>query len=143
MHAIRHLLSPVEVPTAPPESSVFEVAKAMTEARVGAVMVVDHERVVGIFTERDLMTRVVVLGLDPESVPVGQVATRDVIYATPDMRRSDAIEMMRRAGCRHLPVIENGELVAMLSMRDLLKDEIEETYEELRELRDYLHSSHT
>jgi len=142
MHAIRSLLQPADVATAPPEASVFEVAKIMTEARVGAVMVVDHERVVGIFTERDLMTRVVVLGLDPENVPVGSVATRDVIYATPDMRRCDAIEMMRRAGCRHLPVLANGALIAMLSMRDLLRDEIEETSEELRELRDYLHSSH-
>jgi CBS domain-containing protein len=142
MHPIRHLIQNTDVAVAPPAASVYEVARAMTEARVGAIMVVDQGRVLGIFTERDLMTRVVVPGLDPELVPVSAVATPDVIYATPEMRRADAIDMMRRAGCRHLPVIEDGAVVAMLSMRDLLRDEIEETTEELNELRDYLHSSH-
>lgn len=143
MHPIRQLIRTGDVATAPSTASVFEVAKAMAEAGVGAIMIKDHGTVVGIFTERDLMTRVVVRGLDPEVITVGEVATREITYATLDMRRSDAIDKMQRSACRHLPVIEDGEVVAMLSMRDLLKDEIQEQGEELRELRDYLHSSHT
>jgi len=139
MHAIRHVIRPHRLVTAPPTASVLEVARIMTDARVGAIPIVRDQQVIGIFSERDLMTRIVVEGRDPQRALVLEVMTPEVITAAPDDTRSECLERMREARCRHLPVIDRGRLVAMLSMRDLLRDEIEEQDEEIRGLRAYLH----
>ena len=141
MHAIRHVIRPHHLVTAPPTASVLEVARIMTDARVGAIPIVEGERVVGIFSERDLMTRIVVEGRDPQRALVMEAMTHDVLTATPDDTRSECLERMREARCRHLPVLEDGRLIAVLSMRDLLRDEIEEQDEEIRGLRAYLHQT--
>jgi CBS domain-containing protein len=141
MHAIRHVIRPHRLVTAPPTASVLEVARIMSDARVGAIPIVEGERVVGIFSERDLMTRIVVEGRDPQRALVVEAMTLDVLTATPDDTRSECLERMREARCRHLPVLEGGRLVAVLSMRDLLRDEIEEQDEEIRGLRAYLHQT--
>jgi CBS domain-containing protein len=141
MHAIRHVIRPHRLVTAPPAASVLEVARTMTEARIGAIPIVEGQRVVGIFSERDLMTRIVVPGVDAQRTQVAEVMTRDVLTASPDETRSECLERMREARCRHLPVLENGRLVAVLSMRDLLRDEIQEQDEEIRGLRAYLHQT--
>jgi len=141
MHAIRHVIRPHRLVTAPPTASVLEVARIMKDARVGAIPIVEGERIVGIFSERDLMTRVVVEGLDAQRTPVTKVMTREVLTATPEDTRSECVERMRGARCRHLPVLEHGRLMAVLSMRDLLRDEIEEQHEEIQGLRAYLHQT--
>lgn len=143
MHTIRQLLRPAHLVVTPPEAPVLSVILLMADARVGAIPVVDgDDHIVGIFSERDLMLRVVIPGRDPSLVTVGEVMTPDVVVATPDTLRSSAIETMRRHGCRHLPVVRpDGTVVAVLSMRDLLRDEIEEQHEEIRELRAYIHQS--
>jgi len=141
MHAIRHVIRPHRLVTAPPTASVLEVARIMTDARVGAIPIVEGERIVGIFSERDLMTRIVVEGRDPQRTLVLEVMTHEVLTAAPDDTRSECLERMREARCRHLPVLERGRLVAVLSMRDLLRDEIEEQDEEIRGLRAYLHQT--
>jgi CBS domain-containing protein len=141
MHKIKTLLRRRALVTATPDESVLEVARRMVDARVGAIPILEQRRLVGIFSERDLMTRVVVTGRDPGAWRVGDVMTREVITAEPDERRAECLEKMHRAGCRHLPVIEDGVLVAMLSMRDLLRDEIEEQVEEIQSLRAYLHQT--
>lgn len=112
----------------------------MTGARVGALCIVDGDRLVGVFSERDLMTRVLVAGLDPRTTLVGEVMTRDVVTAVLDDARTKCLEQMQKRGFRHLPVLEDGRLVAMLSMRDLLRDEIDEQREEIDGLHAYLHS---
>jgi CBS domain-containing protein len=141
MHAIRHVIRPHRLVTAPPTASVLEVARIMADARVGAIPIVEGERVVGIFSERDLMTRIVVEGRDPQRALVMEAMTHDVLTATPDDTRLECLERMREARCRHLPVLEHGRLIAVLSMRDLLRDEIEEQDEEIRGLRAYLHQT--
>jgi CBS domain-containing protein len=141
MHAIRHVIRPHRLVTAPPTASVLEVARIMTDARVGAIPIVEGERIVGIFSERDLMTRVVVEGLDAQRTPVTEVMTREVLTAAPEDTRSECVERMRGARCRHLPVLERDRLIAVLSMRDLLRDEIEEQHEEIQGLRAYLHQT--
>jgi len=138
MHKVKVLLRRRELISASPGETVIEVARKMDAARVGAVPVLDGRSLVGVFSERDLMTRVVVPGRDPEEVRVSEVMSGDVITAHVDERRSECLEKMRKAGCRHLPVLEDGEVVAMLSMRDLLRDEIEEQEEEIESLRAYL-----
>jgi CBS domain-containing protein len=139
MHAIRHVIRPHRLVTAPPTASVLEVIRIMTEARVGAIPIVEGKRILGIFSERDLMTRVVVQSLDAAETKVADVMTREVLTAEGEDTRSECLERMRGARCRHLPVLEDGKVIAVLSMRDLLRDEIEEQHEEIEGLRAYIH----
>jgi CBS domain-containing protein len=141
MHAIRYIIRPFRLVTAPPTATVMQVAQAMARARVGAIPIVEDDRIVGIFSERDLMTRVIVEGRDPSSTYVCDAMTTEVVTAAPHDTRSECLEKMQRSGFRHLPVIDEGRLLAMLSMRDLLSDEIAEQGEEIRGLRAYLHQT--
>ncbi len=139
MHKIDHILRERNLVTAQPHEAVYDVAQRMTGVGVGALVVVEDEHLVGIFSERDLMTRVIVRGFDPHDVAVGDVMTREVVTAALGDRRSDCLETMKAAGCRHLPVLADGRVIGMLSMRDLLFDEIEEQGDEIRNLRAYIH----
>jgi len=139
MHNIQRVLRRQHVVHTTPDSSVYETACAMAERHIGAMAVVDGERLVGIFSERDLMTRVVVPGRNPHDVRVADVMTRGVVTASLGDTRDTAIDKMKKAGCRHLPVLTEGRVIGMISMRDLLRDEIEEQEEEIRHLRAYLY----
>lgn len=141
MHSLRHVVRRTSFISARPDENVLEVAAKMTRARIGALPVLDGECLVGMFSERDLMTRVLVAGRDPQQTCVESVMTREVVTADIEETRSESLEKMYRAGCRHLPVLLDGRVVAMLSLRDLLRDEIEEQSEEIRDLRAYLHQS--
>ncbi|MEM7413638.1 MAG: CBS domain-containing protein [Myxococcota bacterium] len=135
MHTLRHVIHRLNLIHATPEMSVLDVATVMSEGRVGAIAVLDHGHLVGIFTERDLMTRVVVAGRDPATTCVEDVMTHEVVTAGLDDTVERSIDKMRSNGCRHLPVIHTGRVVTMLSMRHLLRDEVEEQVEEIRTLR--------
>lgn len=102
-----------------PEDSVAEAVALMTEQRIGAVMVVRGGQLVGIFTERDVMTRVVHPGRDARSTPLSEVMTERPQSIAPDETAGGALELMSRIGCRHLPVVAEGEIVGMVSIRDL------------------------
>jgi CBS domain-containing protein len=139
MHTLRHVIQRLHLVHAAPSASVFEVAALMSKARVGCIPVLEDEQLVGVFSERDLMTRVVVEGRDPRRTLVGAVMTREVITARLDDRVERCLEKMRSRSCRHLPVVAEGRVIAMISMRDLMSDEIEEQVEEIRGLRAYIH----
>lgn len=141
MHSVEQVLRVRSVVSAEPDERVLVVAERMAERGVGAIPVLRDGRLVGIFSERDLMTRVVVARRDPEAVPVGEVMTTGVVTASLADRTGECEEKMRRAGCRHLPVLAEGRVIGVLSMRDLLQDEIREAVEENRALRAYLHQS--
>jgi CBS domain-containing protein len=120
------------------EFSVHEAARFMTDKRIGAVPVLSGERLVGVFSERDLMTRVVVPGRDPRTTLVRDVMTRDLIVASP----SDDVEAcevkMAAAGCRHLPVVQGDRLLGFLSLRDLMRSDLDEKCEELAMMTYYV-----
>jgi len=139
MHTLQHILTRRFVTRAAPHETVLAAARRMAAASVGALVVLEEERLVGIFSERDLMTRVVVPGRDPATTTLAEVMTRHVVTAELLDRTNACEQKMRRSGCRHLPVLADQRVVAMLSMRDLLSDEIEEHAAENRALRDYLH----
>jgi CBS domain-containing protein len=141
MHRLREVLRQRRVVSAPPDAAVHAVALIMTKGRIGALPIVDGERLVGIFSERDLMTRVMVPRLDVDQTRVAEVMTREVVTATLDESVDACIDKMRRTGCRHLPVLEDGRLIGVLSMRDLLRDEIAEQHDEIRTLRAYIHQT--
>ena len=141
MHRLRHVLERRGVVSATPGETVHAVAVRMSEAGVGALPIFEGERLVGIFSERDLMTRVVVPRRDAERLRVGEVMTRDVVTATLDENVDACVDKMRRAGCRHLPVLASGEVIGVISMRDLLRDELAEQGHEIQQLRAYLYEA--
>ena len=141
MHTLRRVIQDLYLVHSAPGATVLEAATTMTEGRVGAIPILDGERLVGVFSERDLMTRVVVAGRDPAKTPVESVMTREVVTAGLDDSVEASLEKMRKAGCRHLPVVQNGRVLSMISMRDLLRDEIDEQTQEIRNLRAYIHQN--
>jgi CBS domain-containing protein len=138
MRTIRHLLEGKRVLSVEAETSVLDAARYMSERVIGAVPVTEGGRLVGMFTERDLMMRVVVPRRDAASTPVREVMTRDITTATPDDLRSECEAKMRRRHCRHLPVVESGNLVGTISLRDLLAEDIEERDAEVKILTEYV-----
>jgi CBS domain-containing protein len=111
-HALFHL---------PSTTSVRDAARTMSERNIGAIAVLDSGTLVGIFSERDVLSRIVADGLDPDSTLVGSVMTKDIIVASPSDDINEALQKMHACNCRHLPVVQGGNLVGMISIRDLLQ----------------------
>jgi CBS domain-containing protein len=101
--------------------NVGDVARRMREKNVGAVAVLDGGKLVGIFSERDVVTRVVAENRDAAMTPIGVVMTKDLIVADPSDQIDDAVEKMVAGNCRHLPIVKGGNLLGMISIRDLLQ----------------------
>ena len=141
MHRLRSVLERQQVITAAPDATVQEVAVKMTRAHIGAIPIVQQDRLIGIFSERDLMTRIVVPGRDPHATRVSEVMTREVETATLEEHVDFCVEKMKRVGCRHLPVVVDDKVIGVVSMRDLLRDELAEQDHEIRSLRAYLHQT--
>lgn len=108
--------------TVAPEDKVRKVAAQMDQNGVGAVLVVEKDgSLSGLFSERDLVGRVVTAGLDPESTPVGSVATPGPVGVAPDTHVRACAELLRERGFRHVPVVQDGKPVGILSARDFLE----------------------
>ena len=108
-----------DLATLSPDDSVADAAALMAERRLGAVMVVERGRLVGIFTERDMVSRVVAAGRDPGATALAQVMTPDPDTLEPGDFAREALQRMAAKGYRHLPVVEDGRPVGMVSVRDL------------------------
>jgi CBS domain-containing protein len=117
------------------------VAGRMAELHVGAILVLDNDELRGLFSERDLMKRVVLEKLDPERTPVGDVMSTDLVTIDELASVEDAMELMQVNNCRHLPVTRGSGVVGFLSMRDLMKYELTRKTEELHHMRAYIHGS--
>ena len=104
--------------------TVREAAQHMASKKIGAVPVVEGARLVGVFSERDLVARVVAPGLDPSHVTIGQVMTRDVVIAEPEETYEVALDRMLRGHIRHLPVVSGSRLVGFVSFRDLVLQDV-------------------
>lgn len=104
--------------TAGADETVAAVAERMSKASVGAVVILEDDRLAGVFTERDLLKRVVAAGKDPAKTGVGTVATREVVTVEPTTSLRDCANTLRRQKVRHLPVVEGRRLVGILSARD-------------------------
>jgi CBS domain-containing protein len=111
---------------APPDTSVSEAARLMAKRKVSAVMVVEGGRLVGIFTERDAVYRVIAKGRDAHTTRLAEVMTLDPKTVTPDESFGYAMLMMYEHGFRHAPVIENSRPVGIVSARNALDPELEE-----------------
>ena len=121
--------------------SVADVARRMADLRVGAILVLDGEELRGLFSERDLMTRVVVEGRNPETTPVSSVMSTNLATIDESATLDDALECMNQNSCRHLPVMSGTRVTGFLSMRDLMNFELEIKIEELQHLQAYVNGS--
>ncbi|HEY7676128.1 MAG TPA: CBS domain-containing protein [Candidatus Methylomirabilis sp.] len=139
MARIRDIIQGKMPDTIGPEATVLEAARKMTAVKVGALAVIEKERLVGIFSERDLMTRVVAPGLDPAAVKVGSVMTQDLVVADADESADACLNRMKQLHVRHLPVVSDNKLVGMLSVRNLLMMVASAKDEELKWLTDYVY----
>lgn len=138
---IRDLLKKQVTVSAGTDVSVLEVAKMMVEHNIGAVPILQEERLVGIFSERDLMSRVVAGGKDPARTAVREVMTEDPLTVEPTSDVATCMTLMRRHGFRHLPVCEGRDLKGVVSLRDILLHDLDEKDDEVRMMRAYLHSA--
>jgi CBS domain-containing protein len=119
MSTIETLMA-TEMISAAPNESVLEAATRMGRNRIGAVLVLDGARLAGIFSERDLLTRVIGQQRDLRTTPVGEVATRDVVTVDAEQSLRSVVEIFRSRRFRHLPVLRDGRAVGILSTRDFL-----------------------
>lgn len=122
------------------DATVAEAPRTMTERNVGIVVVLEDERLIGVFSERDAVRRVIDKGRDPATTLVGDVMTTDLVVADENDDYQTAMRTMDRAGIRHLPVVRDEQIVSMLSIRDLLRVDMQRMDEELRFLSEYLYT---
>ncbi|HLX74295.1 MAG TPA: CBS domain-containing protein [Terriglobales bacterium] len=141
MCSIYDLVKNQELCVADVNDSVMQVARAMVEHNIGAVPVVREGRLAGVFSERDLMRRMVVEGRDPERTKVGEVMTREPLSVSPSDDLEHCLMLMREHGFRHLPICESGRLMGFVSLRDLLLRDLSEKDDEVRLMRAYIHSA--
>jgi CBS domain-containing protein len=123
---IRNIMEKKKVLTAPSNTSVRAAAKLMAKKKVSAVMVVEDKRLVGIFTERDAVFRVIAKNRDADTTRLGDVMTREPKTVAPDESFGYALILMQENGFRHVPVVENGEPIGIVSARNALDPELEE-----------------
>ena len=120
-------------------ASVLEAAEFMAQRRIGAVCVLDDEgKLTGVFSERDILNRVVVPRQDPAKITLGEVASPLRAVISCDETPHQALERMEAIGTRHLPVVDGEKWVGMLSIRDLLRVELSEQGDELKLLHEYI-----
>lgn len=125
------------------DTTVLDAARMMNSCRCGAVCVVEGTTLKGMFTERDVLNRVVAQQLDPATTKVGEVMTKDVISCAPDAKVTDCAAVMSSRKIRHLPVVEgqgaSAKLVGMISTGDLMAMEVQQKQAHIEHLHDYIH----
>jgi CBS domain-containing protein len=118
--------------------TVLAATEAMCAARVGSLLVMDGDVLRGIFSERDLLTRVVLARRDPSTTRVGDVMTTDVVCVAPDLSVRDAMGIMTERRIRHLPVVLDRRVIGVVSIGDLVRWTLEENTVEIDHLRGYV-----
>ena len=123
--SIRMLIEGKESITCPETITVSEAARVMKRKKIGAIMVVEGDRLIGIFTERDALFRVLAEDRDLHNTRVADVMTRNPQAIHPDKHFADALQLMHDGRFRHVPVVENGRAIGMVSASDAMGPELE------------------
>jgi CBS domain-containing protein len=121
-----------------PDATVRELANLMNDKRVGAVLIRDEETTKGIVSERDLVTRVLLAGKDPDATRADEIMTRDLVVVTPSTPIREAMAVMTERRCRHLPVLEEGRLEGIVSIGDTTRWDSRDQEFKIRKLHDYV-----
>jgi CBS domain-containing protein len=141
MSGVRDILQDKELFHVEENDTVANVVRRMAEIRVGAILVFNGEQLRGVFSERDLMKRVVLAKLDPELTLVKDVMSTDIATIDETASLEEAMEAMHAHNCRHLPVTRGSRVVAFLSMRDLMHHELARKTEEWHHMQEYIRSA--
>jgi CBS domain-containing protein len=126
------------VQTITPSASVFDAVKLMAEKSIGALLVMEDLKIDGIITERDYSRKIVLLGRSSKETPVREIMTSPVMYVRPDQTNEECMALMTDNRVRHLPVIDNGKLMGLISIGDLVKDIISEQKFIIDQLEHYI-----
>ena len=126
------------VQTIAPSASVYDAVKLMAEKRIGALLVMEGEKVAGIITERDYARKIVLMGRSSKETPVRDIMTSAVMHVRPDQTNEECMALMTDKRVRHLPVMEDGKLVGLISIGDLVKDIISEQKFIIDQLEHYI-----
>lgn len=124
--------------TISPEDTVWEALKLMAERSIGALVVTEGSKIVGIVSERDYARKVVLKGRSSEDTRVRDIMSSPVMYVTPEHTNEDCMALMTENRLRHLPIMEKGELIGLISIGDLVKDIISEQQFIIEQLEHYI-----
>jgi CBS domain-containing protein len=126
------------VETVGPDTTVLVAVQRMNERKIGALVIVEREKPIGIFTERDVLVRVVAAGLDPKATPVVEVMTRNPVVIRPDVTVGEAMFVITERRCRHLPVMDERGLRGLISIGDLTSWMVRHQQRTIEDLHDYM-----
>jgi CBS domain-containing protein len=126
--------------TVRPEDSVFVALRSLAEHEVGALVVMDGPRMVGVVSERDYTRKVALLGRSSKETRVSDIMTANVFRVSPTTRTRDCMALMREKRIRHLPVVDGDQVLGMISIRDLMDDLIHDHEVTIAQLESYIHS---
>jgi len=125
----------------PPDATVFDAVRLMADKGVGALLVMDGERIVGIVSERDYARKIALKELSSRTTPVREIMSAPVMYARPEQTNEQCMALMTENRLRHLPVVDAGKLVGLISIGDLVKDIISEQQFLIEQLEHYIRGS--
>ena len=121
-----------------PSAQVYAALELMAEKNVGALLVLDGQKIVGIMSERDYARKVMLMGKSSKSTPVSEIMTAEVLYVTPSQSVEECLALMTNKKIRHLPVLENDELVGIISIGDVVIEMISEKELLIEQLENYI-----
>jgi CBS domain-containing protein len=123
-----------------PQMSVFEALQQLANHNVGAMMVIDHGKLVGVFSERDYTRKIALAGKSSKDTRVSEIMTANVITVSPQTRTRECMSLMRNKKIRHLPVVEGDKVLGMISIRDIMNDIIADHEQTISHLQNYIAS---
>ncbi|HXN35587.1 MAG TPA: CBS domain-containing protein [Opitutaceae bacterium] len=118
--------------------TIAEAVDEMNKRRIGCILVIDEDRIAGIFTERDAMRRVIGAGVDPKTTLLGEVMTRDVHSVPPETTVEQAMALFAERRCRHIPVVDHGRLMGLISIGDISRWVSDTSRAEAEHLKNYI-----
>ena len=144
MATVRQILQGKKRPlsTVRPDARVYDALKLMAAEEIGALLVIDGERLVGIISERDYARKVILHGKSSHDIPVRDIMTERVVCVTQDRTIEECMALMTDKHIRHLPVIEDDRLIGVLSIGDLVKEKISEQQFTIKQLESYIQSDY-
>ena len=126
--------------TVRPDDSVFDALQRLAQYEVGALVVMDGSRMVGVVSERDYTRKVALQGRNSKDTPVAEIMTANVFCVSPSTRTRDCMALMREKRIRHLPVVQGEQVQGMISIRDIMDDIIQDHEVTIAQLESYIHS---
>ena len=122
-----------------PDNTVFEALKIMAEKQIGALMVVNDNKLVGIFSERDYARKIILQGLTSKVAKVSEIMTHNVIFVNPDRDVDECMALMTEKHIRHLPVLEGDAIVGLISIGDVVNAYIQQQHITISDLENYIY----